>query len=117
MDWPLYVSHFLGGVFMANAVPHVVNGMSGRAFPTLVASPPGKGLSSPFVNVLYGAVNLAVGYVLLFQVGEFSIRRMPDVFVAGAGGLLLASALSRVLASFNGRDQDGGNSSPRSHQR
>jgi hypothetical protein len=108
MDWYLYVSLFLGGAFMANAIPHVVNGMSGRAFPTLLASPPGKGLSSPIVNVFYGAFNLAVGYVLMFQVGDFSIRRIPDVLVAGGGGLLLASTLSRVLESFSRRSQPEG---------
>jgi hypothetical protein len=109
-DYYLHVSHFLGGAFLANAIPHVVNGMSGRSFPTLLASPPGEGLSSPMVNVLYGAFNLTIGYVLVYQVGEFSIRRIPDVLVVGAGGLLFAILLSRVLGDFHRRhfrDHDG----------
>jgi hypothetical protein len=75
-----------GGAFLANAVPHFTNGVSGRRFPTPFASPPGKGQSSPMVNVLWGTLNLAVGYllvchVLVCQVGEFHIRRMSDVLV------------------------------------
>lgn len=97
MRWHHYVAHFCGGAFLANAIPHIINGISGRAFPTLLSSPLGKGLSSPTVNVLYGAVNLAIGYLLVFHVGEFRIRRLPDVLVLGAGGLLLAIVLSRAL--------------------
>ena len=54
MRWYFYVAYFFGGAFLVNAVPHFVNGVSGRSFPTPFASPPGKGLSSPMVNVLWG---------------------------------------------------------------
>jgi hypothetical protein len=97
MRWYAYVAYFFGGAFLANSIPHIVNGMSGQWFPTLLASPPGKGLSSPTVNVLYGAFNLAVGYLLVCQVGEFRIRRIIDMLVLGAGGLALAVALSWAL--------------------
>ncbi len=76
MSWYFYVAYFFGGAFLANAIPHLVNGISGRSFPTLLASPPGKGLSPPMVNVLYGALNLAIGYLLVYHVGEFHIRRI-----------------------------------------
>ena len=100
MSWYFYVAYFFGGAFLTNAIPHLVNGISGRSFPTLLSSPPGKGLSSPTVNVLYGALNLAIGYLLVCHVGEFHIRSMPDVLVLGAGGLVLAIALSRALGNF-----------------
>lgn len=100
MSWYFYVAYFFGGAFLANSIPHIVNGISGRSFPTLLASPPGKGLSSPTVNVLYGAVNLAIGYFLVCHLGEFHIRHIPDVLVLGAGGLLLAVVLSRALGHF-----------------
>lgn len=100
MPWYFYVSYFFGGAFLANSIPHIVNGISGRSFPTLLSSPPGKGLSSPMVNVLYGTFNLAVGYLLVCHVGEFHIRSIPDVLVLGAGGLLLAVILSRMLGRF-----------------
>jgi hypothetical protein len=32
MEWLSCVSYFLGGAFLANAVPHFVSGMTGRAF-------------------------------------------------------------------------------------
>lgn len=100
MPWYFYVSYFFGGAFLANSIPHIVNGISGRSFPTLLSSPPGKGLSSPMVNVLYGTFNLAVGYLLVCHVGEFHIRRIPDVLVLGAGGVLLAVILSWTLGRF-----------------
>jgi hypothetical protein len=69
MHWYNYVACFFAGVFLANAVPHFVHGISGDRFPTPFAHPPGKGLSSPTVNVLWALFNLAIGHVL-FHVGH-----------------------------------------------
>jgi hypothetical protein len=102
MHWYFYAAYFLGGAFLANAVPHFVNGVSGRSFPTPFASPPGKGLSSPVVNVLWGTLNVAIGYLLVCHVGEFHLRRIPDVLVLGAGGLLMAVMLARVFGRLSG---------------
>lgn len=49
-----YVAYFFGGAFLANALPHLGNGMSGHAFQRPFASPPGVGLSSSKINVLWG---------------------------------------------------------------
>jgi len=49
-----------------------------------------------------GALNLAVGYLLVCHVGEFHVRRIPDVLVLGAGGLLMAVMLSRVFGRLYG---------------
>lgn len=68
MPWYDYIACFFAGAFLANAVPHFVNGISGDPFPSPFAKPPGKGLSSPTVNVVWGLVNLVIGYVL-FRVG------------------------------------------------
>jgi hypothetical protein len=95
MQWYTYVAYFFGGAFLVNAVPHFVNGVSGRSFPSPFASPPGKGQSSPTVNVLWGTLNLAVGYLLLCHVGEFHVRRIPDALGLGAGGLLMGIQLAR----------------------
>jgi hypothetical protein len=94
MEWYAYVAWFFGGAFLVNAVPHFVNGVSGRRFPSPFASPPGKGESSPTVNVLWGAFNLAVGYLLAIRVGEFHVRQMPSVLVLGAGGLVMGIQLA-----------------------
>ena len=49
--------------------------------PQSFASPPGKGQSSPTVNVLWGTLNLVVGYLLVCHVGEFNVRRTPNALV------------------------------------
>ena len=71
MNWYDYIACFFAGSFLANGVPHFVHGISGNRFPTPFAHPPGKGLSSPTVNVLWALFNLVVGYVL-FRVGKVS---------------------------------------------
>ncbi len=58
MHWYDYLSYFFGGAFLANSLPHLINGVSGRSFQAPFAKPPGKGLSSPTVNVLWGFINL-----------------------------------------------------------
>ena len=57
MLWCTYIAYFFGGAFLVNAVPHFTSGVSGRRFPTPFASPPGKGQSSPTVNVLWDSAN------------------------------------------------------------
>jgi hypothetical protein len=52
MHWYTYVACFLAGCFLVNALPHFIKGITGEPFPTPFATPPGKGLSSPVVNVL-----------------------------------------------------------------
>ena len=71
MPWYDYVACFFAGMFLANAVPHFVNGISGDSFPTPFAKPPGKGLSSPVVNVAWALLNLVIGWEL-FRVGKVS---------------------------------------------
>ena len=68
MSWD-YLSCFFAGAFLANVVPHFVHGVSGNRFPTPFAHPPGKGLSSPTVNVAWALFNLVVGCIL-FGVGK-----------------------------------------------
>jgi len=104
MQWYHYVAYFFGGAFFVNAVPHFVSGVCGRSFPSPFSSPPGKGLSSPLVNVLWGALNAVVGYFLVGHVGEFHIRSILDMCVVGAGGLLMAVMLARSFGQvFSGR--------------
>lgn len=65
IKWFHYIAAFFAGMFLANFVPHFVNGVSGNPFPSPFAEPPGKGLSSPLVNVLWANFNLLIGYLLL----------------------------------------------------
>ena len=71
MKWYNYIACFFAGFFLANVVPHFIHGVSGDSFPTPFANPPGKGLSSPTVNVLWALLNLVIGY-LLFRAGKLS---------------------------------------------
>ena len=67
LPWTIYLLQFVAGLFLANGVPHFVQGISGHWFQTPFASPPGVGESSPVVNVLWGFLNLVVGFALLFE--------------------------------------------------
>ena len=102
MHWYPIVAYFFGGAFFVNAIPHFTNGVSGRRFPTPFASPPGRGLSPPVVNVLWGSLNLVIAYVLL-RLGRFHFRRIRDVLIAGVGGLLMAVMLSRAFTGIGGQ--------------
>ena len=90
MRWYHYLAYFFGGAFLANTLPHLVNGVSGNAFQSPFASPPGVGLSSAWVNVLWGFFNLAVAYLLVCRVGSFDLRKTQHVLVLGAGILIMS---------------------------
>ena len=102
MPWYHYLSYFFGGAFLANAVPHFVSGTMGRAFQSPFAKPPGERLSSSTVNVLWGAFNFAVAYLLTCKVGDFELRNPVHVAVAGIGALLMAVMLARSFGQFHG---------------
>jgi hypothetical protein len=102
MPWLHLVSYFLGGVFLANAVPHTVSGMMGRPFQSPFAKPHGEGLSSSTVNVLWGFFNLAIGYLLVCRVGHFDLRITSDVVALALGGLLISLFAARHFGRFHG---------------
>ena len=109
MNWLSLVAYFFGGVFLANAAPHFVAGVLGRAFQTPFAKPPGQGLSSSTVNVLWGCANAVVAYLLLVHVGAFHLRLLRHVGAFGLGALLLSLSLARHFGQFH-----GGNAASRS---
>jgi len=100
MRWYHYVAYFFGGAFLANAVPHFVSGVTGHPFQSPFASPPGEGLSSATVNVLWGSFNFAMAYLLLCRVGKFDLRRTSHALVAGLGALLMAVMLAHAFGRF-----------------
>lgn len=102
MQWIHLVSYFFGGLFFANALPHLISGQMGRPFQSPFAKPPGEGLSSSRVNVLWGCFNLAVAYGLLFQVGAFDVHDLADAGAAGLGGLLISIAIASHFGRFHG---------------
>jgi hypothetical protein len=109
MTWLHLAAYFFGGVFLANVIPHLVGGMMGRPFQTPFAKPPGEGLSSSTVNVLWGFFNAAVGYLLVVRVGNFDLRSISDVLALAAGALHIGLHSARHFGRFH-----GGNSPERS---
>jgi hypothetical protein len=93
MKWYHYVACFLAGMFLANAVPHFVMGVTSAPFPTPFSHPPGKGLSSPTVNVFWGFFNLVIGY-LLFRAGKISHENRWGMILLFVGILVMAIMLS-----------------------
>lgn len=108
MEWIRYVSYFFGGAFLANAMPPLtVSGIMGHPFQSPFAKPPGQGLSSSTVNVLWGAFNIAVGYLLILRVGTFDLRCASHVLAAGLGALLLSLMTARRFGRFHGGNSPG----------
>jgi len=93
MPWYAYLAAFFAGAFLTNAVPHLVQGLSGHPFPTPFAHPPGKGRSSPTVNVLWALFNLVIGYLLL-RAGRVSPDHLAVLLLFFAGVAVISVMLS-----------------------
>jgi uncharacterized membrane protein len=93
MNWYNYLACFFAGAFLANVVPHFFHGISGDCFPTPFAKPPGRGLSSPTVNVAWAWLNLVVGFLLL-RIGHVALENEPTLLVFLAGIIAISTMLS-----------------------
>ncbi len=82
MAWYVYVAYFFGGAFLGNFVPHFVNGVSGRKFPSPFGKPPGKGVILALVQRFVGALQPAHCLFFDFQGRGF---RYPAVGPSGSG--------------------------------
>jgi len=94
MKWYHYTATFFAGVFLANVIPHYVHGISGDPFPTPFANPPGRGLSTPLVNVIWACFNLLAGYVLL-RAGKITVKNNVSMAVLFLG-IIIISILSSI---------------------
>ena len=90
VPWYIVLLQFAAGLFLANGVPHFVQGICGNPFPTPFASPSGIGESSAVVNVLWGFLNLAVGFALLFTFAPKGADVALEWAFVGLGALVLA---------------------------
>jgi hypothetical protein len=102
MSWGHEIAYFFGGAFLANALPHVISGLMGRALQSPFAKPPGRGYSTSLINVIWGFANFVVAYGLLVGIGDFDIRNPAHVGAAGLGAFLIALHLSHHFGRFNG---------------
>ncbi len=96
MEWYNYIAAFFSGVFLANAIPHLVYGICGDKFPTPFAKPPGKGLSPAPVNVLWAAFNILIGYFLL-RGGHVQSSNCCALAVAFIGAVLMGVMMSSTF--------------------
>jgi hypothetical protein len=87
-----YVVMFFAGAFLCNSIPHLASGLRGEPFPTPFARPRGVGLSSPFVNFLWGSFNVVVGIIL--------VSGRPVVVVLDPTSSLLLRARSRSALTY-----------------
>jgi hypothetical protein len=101
MKWHHYLAYFFAGAFLANAIPHFVMGVTGHPFQSPFATPPGEGLSSATINVLWGSLNAVLAY-LLFRPGDFALSKPAHASTAGLGALLMGLMLARAFGRFYG---------------
>jgi hypothetical protein len=98
MHWYDYLAHFFAGAFLANGVPHFVQGICGNKFQTPFATPRGVGESSALVNVIWGWFNFIVGGALL-RIFFPPLPPLPAVSLATLFGVLaMAVFLSHHFA-------------------
>jgi hypothetical protein len=101
MSFLNYSACFFAGMFLANGVPHFVKGICGDRFPTPFAKPPGRGLSSPIVNVVWGLANLIVGAVL-WRAGRVAGGDHLGMVIFVAGIAVLSVPMSLHFAKKHG---------------
>jgi hypothetical protein len=94
LPWYIYLLQFVSGLLLANGVPHFVQGICGHWFQTPFASPPGVGESSPLVNVLWGFLNLAAGFALIFAFSPKGSDVIAEWALVGLGALVMAVFLA-----------------------
>ncbi len=98
-QWYHYVFAFLGGVFFVNVLPHYIHGVTGQSFPTPFANPPGKGLSTPFLNVIWAVINFLIGFSILYFTKVIQRNKMIWIAVF-TGGLLMSFYLAHYFGSL-----------------
>ena len=99
MKWYNYIFCFLSGIFIANTIPHLIQGISGNSFPSPFSNPPGKGLSTPIINVYWGLFNLVVGY-LFYKLGKISKEKIWSIII-----FFLAFAIMCIQLSITFTDK------------
>jgi hypothetical protein len=101
------LAYFFGGAVLTNAIPHLVSGLMGQPFQSPFAKPPGEGLSSSTVNVLWGFFNLTAGYLLVCHVGTFDLRATDHIVALALGSLLMCLIAARSFGRFHGGNAPG----------
>jgi hypothetical protein len=94
-----YLGLFFAGMFLCNALPHLLKGLQGETFYTPWAKPRGVGHSSALENVLWGCANLLVA---TFLIDRIFLKNVPHGMVAlAAGFVFVAVALALIFGKRN----------------
>ena len=107
MDWLHDIAYLFGGAF-CECRSAFCQRLMGRPFQSPFAKPPGKGLSSSTVNVLWGFANFVVAYVLIARVGNFDLHAADHVIAVGVGVLLMGVMAARSFGRFHGGNSPTG---------
>ena len=100
-QWWFYVVAIIAPVLLTNGIPHFVNGISGKRFPSPFSGGPGTE-DAPTRNVLWGAGNIIVGGALLWTIREGLedlILVIELVVVSVAWALFLARIFTQPASS------------------
>jgi hypothetical protein len=89
-----HITLFFAGLFFANGIPHLVNGISGREFhnPFLHRFVPM--VPSPLFNVIWGMLNFCVVFFLLTRIKPLNLHLSRDVVLFAVGFAFAAIGLS-----------------------
>jgi hypothetical protein len=98
MPWFFYIAHLIAGLILANSIPHFINGISGRSFISPFGDPPGRGHSSAVSNVLWGALNMVVGFAILWWMPIAVPLEILDVVVFAFGFFFAAIVLGNAFS-------------------
>ena len=93
MKWYAYIGFFFAGAFIANSIPHLVHGISGQEFQTPFARP-----SSSILNVLWGFLNLAIGYIIITALKGITFSFSRRIAITALGFLAMAVNLAIVFS-------------------
>src|SRR5512135_2306023 len=96
--WGRYLACLVSGILFTNAVPHFFHGVSGETFPAPLGHLLGPGLPSNAANVVWGVVNLVLGYNM-FVLGRLASQgKLGKVFFF-AGVLIMGLFLASVFSN------------------
>lgn len=98
--WYHYVLAFFAGFFAVNFLPHYLMGIIGKPFPTPFATPPGRGLSSPVLNVSWGLVNFLISFAI-FYFARLNERKKWIWVAFFIGGVLMSYNLASYFGALH----------------
>ncbi len=100
--WYHYIIAFIaGGIFVNVFVfPHFINGVSGRPFPSAFSSPPGIGLSSPVLNIVWATINFSIACALVYF-ARLNQRHRSIALGYFTGGLAMAFYLAHYFGNLD----------------